>query len=287
MERYPEASRTVDARFASWLKTNSPTTVAYHMSCGLSLPEREKAPHGLGPGWQGRALAAVLRECYRLGLQNQTLEEVEIVTLCVLPAPEDDGGDDRLRPPFMPSIQAKWEEAVRLTAEAVHRILRHGPASGAAGGERLFAGGVLKAEVGGLSLEQRVDLLWRRPDGGLEAVLVVEEPLVNGRPHPARDDWRCVLAAAIVRALYDQNPDIHTVWVTGAAGRVAHIPDGTLDGRLGDLSRILEQARVFGGLDGTGQEVFYRLAEETEALYKPRGKRRGQRSTGSAQRKPD
>lgn len=281
MERYSETSRTLDARFASWLATNPPTTVAYHLSCGLRLPEREELPHGLGPGWQGRALAAVLRECYRLGLEDQTLEEVEIVALSVLPAPED---DDSPRPPFMPNIRQRWEESVRIVSEAVHRILRHGPASGAAGGERLFAGGVLVAEVGGLELEQRVNLIWRRPDGGLEAVLVFEDPLDYDQPEPAAEDWRCVLAAAVVRALYGQNPDVHAVWVSGSKARVSHIPDGTLDAELGGLSRILEQARVFRGLDGSGEGVFYRFVDETP-VPEPPSRRRGQRSRGSGLRR--
>lgn len=282
MERYPEIPRPLDARFASWLATSPAPTVGYHLSCGLSLPEREEIPHGLGPGWQGRALAAVLRECYRLGLDNQALEEVEIVALSILPAPED---DERPRPPLVPSIRAGWEEAIRLTAETVHRILRHGPASGAAGGERLFAGGVLGAEVGGLELEQRVDLIWRRPDGTLEAVLVFEEPLGQGGPRSAGDDWRCVLAAAVVRALYGETPDVHTVWVSSAAARVSHIADGILDERLGLLDRVLEGARGFGGLSGVGEGAFYRLADVPVAPYEPAESSGRRPPRGSGQRK--
>ena len=227
------------------------------MSCGLSLPDREKLlPYGRGAGWQGRAFAAVLRDCYRRGLEYPALEEVEILALSVLPAPEE--GDER--PRFdVPSKMERWEAAVRVTAAAVRTILRYGPASGAAGGETLFAGGTLRAEVGGLAIEQRVDLIWRRPDGSLEAVLVFEEPLDNNDPRSVEDDWRCVLAAAVIRALDDENPDIHTVWVSDAAARVAHIPDGTLEERLGYLRRILENARAFGGLTGTGEGAFYRL----------------------------
>ena len=258
MERYSEMGRTVDAGLASWLAGNSPTTVGYYMSCGLSLPDGERVPHGHGAGWQGRALAAVLRDCYRRGLEDPTLEEVEILALSVLPAPSEQG-DERPRPPSMPSAEEKWERAVRLTAAAARTILRYGPASGAAGGETLFTGGTLRAEVGGLAIEQRVDLIWRRPDGALEAVLVFEEPLGNNAPRSVEDDWRCVLAAAVIRALDDENPDIHTVWVCDAAARVAHIPDGTLEERLGYLRRILEDARAFGGLTGTGEGAFYRL----------------------------
>lgn len=80
------------------------------MSCGLTLPEREEIPHGTGPGWQRRALAAVLRECYGRRLETPTLEEVEVAALCVLPAPEHD--DEGPRPPAMPSIRDRWERAV-------------------------------------------------------------------------------------------------------------------------------------------------------------------------------
>ncbi len=200
----------------------------------------------------------MLRECYRRGLVEPTLEEVEVVVLSVLPAPEQ--SDDRLRPPSMPSTRERWEEAVRVTAVAASTILRYGPASGAAGGETLFAGGTLRSEVGGLALEQRVDLIWRRPDGALEAVLIFEEPLGNNNPQSV-DDWRCVLAAAVVRALNDENPDIHTVWAYDAAARVARIAEGTLEERLDHLRRILEDARDFGGLTGTDEGAFYRLRE--------------------------
>ncbi len=193
------------------------------MSCGMDRPGRTEMPHGCGPGWQGRALAAVLRECYRRGLVRPTLEEVEIAALSVLPEPE--GVDEEPRPPLLPGPRERWEEAIRRAAGIVHGILCHGPASGTAGGQILFTGGTLRAQVDGLETEQRVDMIWRRPGGALEAVLVFEESLANGRPAPVRDDWRCVLAAAVVRALYGQTPDVHAVWVSGPAARVARIPD--------------------------------------------------------------
>lgn len=279
MERYPEIPRPLDARFASWLETSPAPTVGYHLSCGLRLPERETMPHGTGPGWQGRALAAVLRECYGRRLETPTLEEVEVAALSVLPAPEQDDGP---RPPAMPSMRERWERAVGVTAQTVRDVLRYGPASGAAGGEVFFTGGTLGAEVSGLELEQRIDMIWRRPDGTLEAVLVFEESLGQGGPRPAEEDWRCVLAAAVVRSLHGENPDVHVVWVSSAAARVSHIPDETLDERLGGLSRILEEAREFGGLTETGEDAFYRLAENSEATpYGPAG---GRRPAGSRRR---
>lgn len=39
----------------------------------------------------------MLRECYRRKLENHTLEEVEIVALSVLPAPEDDSSTAQAR----------------------------------------------------------------------------------------------------------------------------------------------------------------------------------------------
>ena len=168
----------------------------------------------------------------------------------------------------------------------MHGILCRGPASGAAGGEILFSGGTLGAEVDGLDIEQRVDMIWRRPGGVLEAVLVFEEPLTNGRPRPATDDWRCILAAAVVRALYGQNPDVHAVWVSGAAARVARIPEEVLDERLGTLVRTLARARDFRGLENAGEGAFYSLAAEPPSPGVA-GARRGQRSRGSARRGND
>lgn len=53
----------IDARYAGWLAGSSPATIGYHTNCGMSFPAKEELPHGRGPGWQARAVAAVLREC--------------------------------------------------------------------------------------------------------------------------------------------------------------------------------------------------------------------------------
>ena len=283
MEGHPEIPCPLDARFASWLETSSAPTVGYHLSCGLTLPEREEMPYGTGPGWQGRAFAAVLRECYERGLESPTLEEVEVAAISVLPAPEQE--DDGPRPPAVPSTRERWERAVGVTAKTVLDALRHGPASGAAGGDVLFTGGVLGAEVAGLELEQRIDMVWRRPDGTLEAVLVFEEPLGRGSPRPAEDDWRCVLAAAVLRSLHGENPDVHAVWISSAAARVSRIPDETLDERIDLLNRVLEGAKAFGGLSGVDDEAFYRFAEVAGYPYEPADGPGRRRPRGSGQGK--
>jgi hypothetical protein len=58
------ADNPIDARLASWLATSTPETVGYHTVCGLRLPEEKDSPQGRGPGWKGKAVTAVLRQCY-------------------------------------------------------------------------------------------------------------------------------------------------------------------------------------------------------------------------------
>ena len=282
MERRADSRRPLDAGYAAWLTNSTPATVGYHLACGMDRPKRVEIPHGCGPGWQGRAVAAVLRECYRRRLRKPILEEVEIAALDVLPEP----ADDPQRPPFAPGPHEQWERAVRNTARTAHKILCHGPASGTAGGEVLRTGEVLEAEVRGLQLEQPVDMIWRRPCGTVEAVLVFDEKLAAARPGPAENDWRCVLAAATVRTLHGHNPDVHTVWVSAGAARVARIPDEVLDGKLRTLAAILGRARAFQGLGGPGGDAFYRFAADPP-FSAPAGRRRGQRSPGSARRRPE
>lgn len=277
MKRDPKILRPIDARFATWLTASSPATVGYHMSCGLTLPEVEQTVHGQGPGWQGRARTAVLRECYKRQLDGQSLEEVEVATIYVLPAPDEDG--DRPRPPFVPNAEERWEEAIRAVSADVRNMLQHGPASGAAGGKRLCAGGTLKAEVAGLEVEQYVDLIWRRPDGKLEVVLVFEESLEDTPPSPAAEDWRCVLAAVVVRGHYGQSPDVHSVWATEASARVEPITDETLEKKLADLGRILEKAQAFDGFTDKDEGAFYHLTDKAgfqpESSRGPGGRRSG------------
>ncbi len=257
MEPYnPTTARPVDARFASWLSSSPPSTVGYHLRCGLSFPVQAEGRHGTGPHWEARAVAAVVRECYRLGLVSPALEEIEVVILSVLPEPPEE--DRRPGPPLAPGPRERWERAVRVLSEAAHRIVRHGPASGAAGGEVLHAGGVLRAMVSDLPIEARVDLIWRRPDGTLEAVLVVEEPWEDaGGPAPAGDDWRCVLAAAVVSRLYGESPDLHTVWAAEGVARVDALAAEAVEEKLRRLREALEIARGFQGLRAGEEPVLY------------------------------
>ena len=253
---YPTPARPMDARFASWLSSSPPSTVGYHLRCGMSFPVPAEGPHGTGPGWEARAVAAVVRECYRLGLGSPALEEVEVVTLSVLPEPPDE--DRRPGPPLAPGPKERWERAVRVLSEAAHRIVLLGPASGSAGGEVLYTGGVLRAEAAGLPLEARVDLIWRRPDGALEAVLLFEEPWEDsGGAAPAEDDWRCVLTAAVVSRLYGESPDLHTVWTAEGAARVDVLAAGAVEEKLRCLRDALAAARGFEGLRLGGEPVLY------------------------------
>ncbi len=281
METSPTPARTIDARFASWLSSSPPSTTGYHLRCGVPLPEPTERPHGTGPNWEPRAVAAVVRECYRLGLRRPGLEEVEVVTLSVLPElPEEDRPP---RPPLAPGPKERWERAVAVLSEAAHRIVRHGPASGAAGGEVLYAGGKLRAMVSNLPIEARVDLIWRRPDGTLEAVLVVEEPWENGAgPEPVEDDWGCVLASAVVRVLHGENPDLHAVWTAEGVARVAALPDAAVDRKLHALRDSLAEAQSFEGLRSGGEPVLYGFGPW------PSGEvgRDGSRSRRSRKRRP-
>jgi hypothetical protein len=278
---YPTMARPLDALFASWLSSSPPSTVGYHLRCGMSFPVPAEARHGTGPDWEARAVAAVVRECYRLGLRRPALEEVEVVTLSVLPEPPEE--DRRPSPPLAPGPRDRWERAVRVLSEAAHRIVRHGPASGSAGGEVLHAGGTLRTEAAGLPLEARVDLIWRRPDGALEAVLVVEEPWEDaGEPAAAGDDWRCVLTAAVVSRLYGESPDLHTVWAAEGAARVDALAAEAVEEKLRCLRDALEIARGFGGLRPGEESALYGFGPWPSG----EARRDGSRSRRSRKRRP-
>ncbi|MDP9437659.1 MAG: hypothetical protein M3P49_02785, partial [Actinomycetota bacterium] len=199
----------------------------------------------------------------------------------VLPEPvEEDRGP---KPPLAPGPQERWERAIAVISEAAHRIVRYGPASGSAGGEVLHAGGTLRAEASGLPLEARVDLIWRRPDGAIEAVLVLEEPWEDGGwAYTAKDDWRCVLAAAIVSRLYGESPDLHTVWTAEGAARVDVLPAAAVERKLRALGDSLALARGFEGLRLGGEPVLYSFDPWPSREIR----RDGSRSRRSRKRRP-
>lgn len=81
IDAYHKMDRPIDARQASWLTTNPPAAVGYRLSCGMGLPEKEDLPHGLGRGWQPRALAAATPPS--LPLTTSTRAEVSRALPCV------------------------------------------------------------------------------------------------------------------------------------------------------------------------------------------------------------
>ncbi|MDP9481223.1 MAG: hypothetical protein M3R38_37090, partial [Actinomycetota bacterium] len=124
---------------------------------------------------------------------------------------------------------------------------------------------------------------WRRPDGALEAVLVVEEPWEDrGGPAPAEDDWRCVLAAAVVSRLYGESPDVHTVWAAEGSARVDALPTEVVEEKLHALREALATARGFEGLRPSGEPVLYGFGPWPSG----EAKRDGSRSRRSRKRRP-
>lgn len=244
MEEQLDTDHSIDARLAAWVSSVSPCAAGHYLYSGASLPEPEEKPPGNGFGWQDRAAASVLRECYRKASLDPNLERVEAAAIAVLPEPEDADEDDALPSPFRPpSPYERWEQAVSFTASRVSGYLRYGPTTAFSGGEVVFSGGELAAEVSGLKLRQWIDLLWRHPDGSLEAVIVVEEPNPGRRPLPAEEDWRCILAAAVVLAVYGAPPRVHLIRVSAGVAQTAAFPASELERRVADLARDVSEAR--------------------------------------------
>jgi hypothetical protein len=71
-----------------------PSTMAYHLRFGMAPPEPSGRTYGSGPDWEGRAIAAMLRRCYRRGLRHPVLEEVAVVAISILPSGGLAGCDD-------------------------------------------------------------------------------------------------------------------------------------------------------------------------------------------------
>jgi hypothetical protein len=232
----------IDSRLAAWISSASPCAAGHYLRSGASLPEPEERSPGGGFGWQDRATAAVLRECCKRALLDPHLERVETVALAVLPEPEDDGDDP---PAFFfraPSEHERWERAVAATAGRVSRLLRYGPTAGLSDGEPIFTGGELEAEVSGLRLRQWIDLLWRHSDGSLEAMLVLGEPNDGKPPPPVQEDWRCILAAAIVRSLYGVPPRVHLVRVSAEVAQAVSFSVAEIEQKILGLARTVSEA---------------------------------------------
>jgi hypothetical protein len=68
--------------------------MAYHLRFGMAPPEPSGRTYGSGPDWEGRAIAAMLRRCYRRDLRHPVLEEVEAVAISILPSDGLAGCDD-------------------------------------------------------------------------------------------------------------------------------------------------------------------------------------------------
>lgn len=122
--------------------------------------------------------------------------------------------------------------------------LRYGPTAAFHDGEAVFSGGDdVEAEISGLKLRQWVDLLWRHPDGSMEAILVAEEPNTGRRPIPAEEDWRCILAAAAVLSAYGASPRVHLIRVSAGVAQTVSFRAEALDRKMADLARDVAEAR--------------------------------------------
>lgn len=276
MEERLDTDPRIDARLAAWVSSSPPCAAGYYLHSGASLPEPEEAPPGNGFGWEDRASAATLRECYRTSSLDPHLERVEAAAISALPEPEDGDGDDAPPSPFRaPSPHERWERAISSTAARVSGFLRYGPTAGFSGGEAVFAGGGddFEAEVSGLKLRQWIDLLWRHPDGSMEAILVIEEPNSGMRPPPAGEDWQCILAAAVVRSVYGASPRVHLVRVSAGVAQTVRFLDEELERKMSDLARDVSGARE---PRGCGEAFTYPISvEAVEPLRRggwPRGR---------------
>jgi hypothetical protein len=275
MEERLDIDHRIDARLAAWISSASPCAAGHYLYSGASLPDAGEKPPGNGFGWEDRASAATLRECYRTSSLDPHLERAEAAAISVLPEPEEEDEDTAPALPFRPpSPHERWEQAVSSTAKRVSGFLRYGPTASFSGGKAVFAGGDdVEAEVSGLKLRQWIDLLWRHPDGSMEAILVIGEPNSGMRPPPAGEDWQCILAAAIVRSVYGSSPRVHLVRVSAGVAQTVRFPEEELERKISNLARDVSGAR---GSRGCGEAFTYPITvEAVEPLQKggwPRGR---------------
>jgi hypothetical protein len=274
MEEQLDVDHRIDARLAAWVSSASPCAAGYYLYSRALLPEPEEKPPGNGFGWQDRASADVLRECYRTASLDPHLEMVEATAIAVLPEPEDDDDDSPASPFRPPSPHERWEQAISSTAARVSGYLRYGPTATLHGGEAVFSGRELEAEIAGLKLRQWVDLLWRHSDGSFEAILVVEETNSGRRPAPAEEDWRCILAAAVVLSVYGASPRVHLIRISAGVAQTVSFRAEELERKIADLARDVAGAKE---PKRCGESFTYPLdVEAVEPLQRggwPEGKR--------------
>lgn len=283
-----DAAREVDARLAAWITSVSPAAAARYLEAGHPLPEPSPSPPGVGEGWAERAVADVLRACFARGLVRPSLEEVEVATLGVLAPPLPDGekeagpaGALRGRSPL-----ERWERAVAGISRRAFGLLQNGPVRRAGEvREVLLCGGTVRASVGAACLVQRVDLLWRRADGGLGAVVIVEEPDRGVPPVPPAENWRVILAAETVRRTQGAIPEVHLLRVQAGVGQAVRPTAGCLRESIRRLLRAVAEATDPALVEGNLEEGFtYPLTPEAvvplQHGFWPGGRARPLRSSG-------
>lgn len=264
MKDYSDTRHVMDARLAAWVSSVSPCAAGYYLYSDAALPEPEEGPIANRRDWRDPAATAVLRECYRRALFDPHLEMVEAAAIAVMPASDEDEEENDLlsRIPRVfrpPTARERWEMAVTSTAARVSHLLRYGPTAGMSGGEAVFAGGDLEAEVYGLRLRQRVDLLWRHPSRALEAVLIFEDVRGGGSPPPVEKDWRCILAAAVVSAIHGAVPRIHALWISVGVAQAVNYPAGHVEQKVLSLADAVSRAEE---PDVCGETISYPLVPE-------------------------
>lgn len=242
----------MDARMAAWVSRVSPPAAARYLDSGLSLPAPERERTGTGAGWQDRAVASVLTECYARAMLDPNRERVEVVALCVMPLPPGAEGEGEESCPHLSPPRQRWECAVSEVSGKVSGLLRHGPTARFTAGELLASGREIYALRDGLRLRQRVDLLWRYPDGGIEAVIVAGEPDFGDPPGFPSEDWRVILAAEIVRLEWGRIPEVHLARVCSGVAQAARPSRRHLNNCVHRLVRAVAEAR--GGQAGTQSE---------------------------------
>lgn len=249
----------IDARMAAWVSSVSPPAAGRYLNSGISLPEPTRQRPGVGEDWMDRTVASVLAGCYARRMFDPIRERVEGVAIREMPPPtgalDGDEEDEPNRLFGPPSPRRRWERAVSEVSRRVAGFLRYGPSARFVEGEALLGGEEASVVVKGVRLRQRVDLLWRYPDGSLEVVLVANE-LDHGRPpRPPSEDWRVILAAEIVRSEFGRVPEVHLVRAQAGVAQAAKPSLRHLTNSVYRLVRAASEARESReSRDGTAAE---------------------------------